>query len=688
MSTRVALTGAALLLWGGLVAAQQQASPTGPRAFRVDVEAVEIDVRVVDQAGRPVTGLTRDDFEVFDEGVRQQVRAFTPVEAPVVHYPARIAEPDVASNERPFDGRLYLIVLDDLHTHPLRTASARRAVRAFLEEHFAANDRAAIVVTSGRTDVSQELTGSRPALLAAVDRFTGRKLRSSTLERLDEYYLWHDVRERREPGERIDDPLEYERARDARMALDTLTQASRWLAGVPARRKALLYVSEGIDYDIHDVFENKEATSILAASRDAVAAAARGNVTIYGIDPRGLTQGDEGIEVASLPQEATIQLGPTTIRSEVQRGQDSLRTLADQTGGFALVNVNDLAAGFRRIVEDNSHYYLLGYEPTNTKRDGRFRRIEVKVKRPGVTVHARPGYQAPSDRRRAAVTEQPAGALGALLESPLPVPGLTLSGHAAAFRGDGGQASTLLTLELAPGLVFTSADGVHRTRIDVAAVAIGPDGKATGLGQRALELKLTDEQLAHVTRYGLRTLSRVDLAPGRYQLRVAARAQHGGREGTLVHDLVVPDFAAPPLALSHLVLGSRGMAQPMTGRPDPALVERMAVPPTARRSFDPADALVVFAEVYDNRPQPADGVRIVTTVTGADGRTVVRAEETVEPHAFEPARRSWGHRLDVPLATLAPGQYVLRVDIAPAAGGPGGTARELPFEVRPGAASS
>jgi VWFA-related protein len=678
-------TVACLLLWCG--AAFAQSAPRDPNTFRTDVEAVEVDVRVVDAAGHPVRGLTRDDFELFEDGVRQDVRTFTPVDVPNAPLARTITlEPDVQTNRRPFDGRIYVLVLDDLHTHPLHSSRVKRAAQRFLDEYMASNDRVAIVTTSGRTDASQELTSSRSALLAALERFQGRKVRSSTLERIDQYYMNRDVLERRNDGrpERIDDPLIHERGYQARLALDTLANVARWLGTVPARRKALLFVSEGIDYDIHDVFENKEASTIVSSTRDAITAATRGNVTIYGIDPRGLTLGDDGIEVASLPEDTTLNLGTTSMQREVQLSQDSLRTLADETGGFALVNANDLSGGFERIVKENTHYYLLGYQPSNTRRDGRFRKLEVRVKRPGARVLARRGYVAAKDAptRKAEASEESAPDLRPLLDSAVPVHGLALDSSIATFRGTNGKTSALVTLEMLPDLAFKEADGLHRARVDVSVMAISADGKVTGGGQRALELKLRPETRDHVQRHGIRTLSRLELAPGRYQVRIAAREQGRDMGGSVIHDLHVPDYGVTPIALSHVVLASRGAAQAMTTKPDAELKDKLPLPPTTSRAFDTQDTLTVFAEVYDNRPKSTNPVELVTTVSDLSGKVLFRTQETVQSFSFEPSRKSWAHRVDVPLKDLAPGAYVARIEAKPSDGSSSTVHREVPFSVR------
>jgi len=680
---------ACLLLWSG--SAFAQTTPARERqTFRTDVEAVEVDVRVLDAQGKPIPGLTREDFELFENGKRQDIRTFTAVDVPAAAPTRSVAvEPDVQSNRSAVDGRIYMLVLDDLHTTPLQTTRVKRAVRRFLDDHFLVNDRAAIVVTSGRTDASQELTSSRQALLAALDRFQGRKLRSSTLERLDYYYMNRDALERRNDGrpERIDDPTAPERGYNARVALDTLAAAAKWLGSVPARRKALLFVSEGIDYDIHDVIENKEASAIVSSARDAITMATRGNVTIYGIDPRGLTiDGGDGIDVASLPEDPTLNLGTTSLQGEVRLAQDSLRSLSEETGGFAIVNANDLSTGFSRIVEETSHYYLLGYQPAGSRRDGKFHKLEVRVRRPEARVFSRRGYIADkADTRRAEASEDRAPDLRPVLDSPVPVRGLPLDSTVATFRGPNGKASVLVALEVGPGLSFQESDGTHRNRVDVSVLALGADGKTTGGDQRAIELKLKPETLDRVSRHGFRTLSRLDLAPGRYQIRIAAREHGTGRGGSVIHDLVVPDYAAAPVALSHVLVTSRAAAQAMTTRPDPELKDRLSLPPTALRDFDRQDVLTAFSEVYYNRDGATEPVILTTSVVNGSGVASFRSEETVEAFAFEPKRHSWTHRVEIPLKDLTAGPYVLRIEARIRGGARTTVLREIPFFVRPDA---
>ena len=683
---------AGLLLCTAIVRAQQ---PTGSvtrdsRTFRSGVEAVDIDVRVLDERGHPVPNLTRDDFEIFENGQRQTIQLFTPVEIP--SSPRALTEArvpsDVQSNRRPFDGRLYVFLLDDLHTHPLRTNLVKRAVRQFIDEHFAENDRAAIAVTSGLAHATQEITGNHAALIDALDRFQGQKLRSSTMERIDQYYRTEDRREGAAPYDTYRtagtlDPLDMERGHQARLALESMASLAEWLSTVPARRTALVYVSEGIDYDIRDVFANKSASGILFAARDAIAAAARSNVSIYAVDPRGLTSfAEDAIEIAGVPNDIKTDLGTAALNREVQFGYDSLRTLAEETGGFALVNTNDISGGFQRLVRENSSYYVLGYQPTNNRRDGKFRNVDVRVRRPWLRVVARRGYVAQSkdDKRELKAPDGKAADVRALLASPVPVSGLPLDGGATVFRGLNGKASVLVTAELRPE-VTTDSNAQSPTRIDVAVMAVAADGKVTRGDHRAVELKPTPELLQAVSKNGFRTMSRLELAPGKYQVRVAALQQGTQRGGSVLLDVLVPDFSATPLALSQPVLASNSDAQAVTARPDPELLKLLPVPPTVVREFATTDTLAVLAEVYDARKARGE-VIVHTTIADSDGMTVFGSEQTVQETAFDQTRRAYAHRLAVSLKDMRPGRYVLRIE-ARSREGNNSVAREVAFAVRP-----
>ncbi|MBK5299252.1 MAG: VWA domain-containing protein, partial [Vicinamibacteria bacterium] len=437
--------------------AQPAAEPQSQVTFKVEINYVEVDAAVFDRQGGFVRDLKRDDFEVVEDGVSQDVTAFTQVNIPIERaepaplQASAIIEPDVISNARPFEGRVYVIILDDKHTAALRSAQTKKAAEQFISRYMADNDLAAVITTSGQGGGTQEFTSNKRLLLRAVNKFIGQKLRSETEERLDEYQ-----RQRAVPGQRditrVNDPIDMQRGYDARVALETLARISDWVGSIRGRRKAIVFFSEGIDYNIFD-FTKREATTVQEKMREVFASATRSNVSIYSIDPRGLTMlGDESIQVAGgFPENPQLNLGMQSFNDSLRLSQDSLRSLSEETGGFAAVNRNDFSDAFSRVVKDSSSYYVLGYYPKNDRRDGRFRKIEVKVRRPGVEVRSRRGYTAPRGKAPSP-PKVPAGdktspQVREALDSPLPLPALTLNVFAAPFKGAAPNTAVAVTIE-------------------------------------------------------------------------------------------------------------------------------------------------------------------------------------------------------------------------------------------------
>ena len=208
------------------------------------------------------------------------------------------------------------------------------------------------------------------------------------------------------------DPSNLERGQRAVGVLQTMRSLAEFLEGVRGRRKALLWFSEGIDYPMAEVFSSQSGNEILQATRDAVNAAARANVNVFALDPRGLigmttdfidaTRSGPPDYAGTDPTKpaGTPFTGVQALLSEMRLTQDSLRTLADGTGGFAAVDTNSFADAFDRIIEANSRYYLLGYTPPTHPRDGRFHRIDVSVKRSGGEGHSAARLPVPKRQNR------------------------------------------------------------------------------------------------------------------------------------------------------------------------------------------------------------------------------------------------------------------------------------------------
>lgn len=658
-----------------------------PVTFKVEINYVEVDAVVTDEQGNFVRDLKKEDFEVLEDGKPQEVSIYAPVDIPVERTDRPLfrqspIEPDVVSNAQPFEGRLYLIVLDDLQTNPMRSALVKAAAHRFIERHLGANDLAAVVHSSGRADASQDFTSNPRLLLAAVDKFMGRKMRSATFDRLDSYQQNIDLRQ---GGARINDPNDAQRGFDARSTLMTLKNLADSLIGVRGRRKAMLYISEGIDYDIHDYFNSRYATTLLDDVRDTISAATRANVNIYGIDPRGLTNlGDEGIELGGLPNNPSAGIGPQSLQEELRLSQDSLRVLADETGGFASVNSNDFAGAFDRVVRENSSYYVLGYYPTNDKRDGKFRKIEVRVTRPGLRVRARKGYVAPRGKPVTKPADPTKGSpdVREALNSPLQTSGFSMRATAAAFKGTAPNATVAVIVEAdGRSFKFAEKDSRFEDLLEVSIMAIDHEGKIRGGDHNTLTLGLKPETYSRLGETGFRIVSKLDVPPGRYQFRVAAKESGGSALGSVFYDLDVPDFAKAPFSMSSVALTSLDRNRVPTARAD-LLKDLLPAVPSTARDFRVGDELVLFAEIYDNEGAKPHQIDITASILTDEGREVFKNQEQRSSTELGGARGGFGYAARVPLKDLVPGLYVLKVDAASRLGDGRQASREIQFRIR------
>ena len=713
-SGRLPLLVAVTLLLGASGAAQAPQTPPSV-TFQVEVNYVDVDAIVTDENGNFVTGLTREDFEVFEDGKPQKVEMFSYVELPVER-PDRFAllgrpvSTDSRSNIRPFDGRVYILVLDDLDISPLRTSPVKRSAREFVERHLGANDIAAVVHTSGRTDATQDFTSDPQLLLAAIDKFVGRRLQSAAVEALERHYQSQlskglgdrDYELTPDPTAVIKDaaaPVDIrdsEREHRAVAVLDTLRNLGEFLSGVRGRRKAVLLFSEGLEMPVNEIYGTHVATDVVGAIKDAITAAARSNVNFFALDPRGLIgMTTEFIELAGsgAPEVAGGAFGSLNAHqgmlTDIRVSQDSLRTLAEQTGGFAAVNTNDLGSAFERIVDANSRYYVLGYYPPTSARDGRFHNIEVRTKRPGLRVSARRGYasprgRTPAERSRDEETRRAREArrggvnntspeLRDALNAPLQQSGLTFTMQAAPFKLTQKEASVALAIEFDGALLpFAPPDsgGVVTNSIELSFFGIDQNGKARRSTRTQFNLTLRPESFARVKAGGLRVNPRLTLEPGRYQIRVGARETVGSRAGTVFYDLLVPDFRKEPLMLSGVLVTAASAQAAMTAMPDPGAPKVLPGPAISRRTFARNDTVTVFAEIYDNSSsrQPR---QIDTTVAliAESGQEVFRARDSVS-NPSTPAGTGDGGRWstyeltrDIPLKDAGPGRYLLKVEV-------------------------
>jgi VWFA-related protein len=730
MFTRMSCSAAAgLMLATALAAAQAPARPPDPQTdasvappevtFKVEVNYVEEDVRVVDTKGNFVPNLKRDDFQLLEDGKPQKVNTFGMVDLPqtpaassrplFVGKDALPIEPDVASNEQVLDGRLYLILLDDYHVDPLRSQTVRNLARRFILEKLGANDQAAVVVTSGLRAASQDFTQNRHLLLEAVDHFLGQKLPSATLNKINTA-VQNQSDQATQNGNGQPDPItpqnmfiedadQFQRQYNARAALNSLRSISEWMSAIQGRRKAIIYISEGVDYNLYDMFTGADPSQfnfsnfnlIQQETLDTIEAASRSNVQLYPIDPRGLTNmAAENIEIQGLPLLA-LHLGSESLNQELQTSQMNLRQLAEETGGVAAVGTNDMNKAFDRIVQENSSYYVLGYYPTNDKRDGKLRKITVRVNGYSdqqITFrkrYAAPRGNGPKNTAAGKAVDPAAGLtkeLMATMASPLPKTGLPLRLAAVPHKGTG-KTMDLEVLVEASGkeLTFTQSGGTFNDKLSLSIGVFDKDGKAVATERPDATLALKPETYARVQQNGIRLLQHLSVPPGRYQLRVAAQDSGKTKQGSAHLDLDVPDFTKDPIALSGVAIAatadhfaSNPVKDPFNGG--------LPGMPTTLRDFPANGEFAVWVQVYDNQPTPPHRLDITTTVKADDGRVVFTNSTERSTDELHGTPGAFDYSTRIPMTGWAPGLYVLSIDAKSRVRDAQPVSRVIPLRVR------
>ncbi len=664
--------------------------PSAPQiTFRTGSDFIEIDAVVTDAKGQFVRDLTLGDFEALENKKPQKVDVFTLVDIPLERadrpgYRPTAIEPDIVSNERDFEGRIYMLVLDANHVRPENTALVKKVATQFIQRNMGANDIAAVVLAqTGSRDDNREFTSMKSTLIASVNKFAGEKVPSKSVAVLDRARALEGT-----PMGALDelkDPLAPERAAKARATLDTMRRVSTYMAGIRGRRKALVLISEGLDFNTDDVIgprssggfgqapaggtvnpvsnnsitESMHAASILADMQIMFEAASRANVAVYSVDPRGVaSETDILMGVTGSGGAVPVEMVTRGVREELQRQMGSLRTYAEVTGGLALVGSNDFETGFRKIVDDNSAYYVLGYNIQNPKNDGKFHEISVRVKRPGLQIRHRKGYYASRETTaKAAPAPDPTVTL---LNSPMPVGGLGLRLTTASLRDKASEKVIVpITVE------FNGSDLVldGSNKVNVMYVAVDMSGKVHASGQKTMDLAIRPESRKAIATNGLRLVTEIALAPGHYQLRLAAHDPVANRSGSVFWDLEIPDFDKQTVSMGNLLLSAASAGRTPTSLDAPSVRDALgSAAPTSRREFTLEDTLMVYTEIYDNETTRQHTVDLTATIRTDDGTQVFVTREERASKPAEGKRHVYAYLARIPLQDLVPGKFVLTVE--------------------------
>jgi VWFA-related protein len=618
----------ALLLLSGA----QQAQPPQP-TFKSTVTAVEVDVVATDKSGRPVRGLRREDFQISEDGKPVAIATFSAVDLPEAPRDSTIPPPDrsgsaFASNDRQDDGRLVLIVLDDIQVSLTagRIATVKSVARRAVERLGPA-DVAGVVTTSGALGGQAEFTTDKSRLMDAIERFVPRGE--------------HELPEIASGPPSIDaDAARAQRIaeRPTMSAMAGLSAAARALATIPHRRKGVLLISQGFPATFEDIIRNAGIGAAWASIREFILTAQRSNVAVYTVDPCGLEM-DAGC---------------------TRDSRQNLRSIAESTGGFAVTDTNAPEAAIDRVLAESGSYYLLGYYSPAPTNDGKHHRITVRANVPDVEIRAREGYVSPGKAEKPVV----ATPLELLTRSAIQTPGLTM--RVVAIPA---PLATEPSAAVIVGIELPTAAATRAGRIEFAVVAIDQAGKTRARARFTTNFAAPDKTASPWTRTG----SRIDVAPGQYQIRVAA-AGADKSQGSVFLDVSVPKFEAE-LGVGGLSLGSpSAIAATAADR----LRGVLALIPLATNDIAPGTAVAAQLPIRVSSRAASTPLTISSTLVRSDGTSLPldRVQAAGRDYASAAGKV---YRLTLPPG-LAAGRYRLIVESAL---GRTTVTREVAFSVLP-----
>jgi VWFA-related protein len=565
---RSRLVFALILCATAAASAQQPAQPT----FRGGANYVRVDMFAT-LDGQPVEDLRQDEIDLLEDGSRQQIDTFEHVKVRPAGAQETRVEPASITESRQMAAearaRVLVIFLDTYHTQIEGSANMRLPLVRFLDRLLGQDDMVALMTPEMSAN---DLTFGRKTVVISnimQNEWTwGRRARLSTdddpIESLYETCFPN-------LGDTEGIATEMKDRRRERLTLDALEDLTIVLRGLREERKAVIAVSEGwrlftenqrlaraprgggvpgtprigvdpggrisrdpdqgrtrsVGVDMQQCDSDRTAFALMNSQlrvRELVDSANRANVSFYTVYPRGLAPFDSPIGPEKPPS-------PAQDRASLNARLDNLRELASNTDGMAIVNTNDIEGGLRRVVADLSSYYLLGYYSTNTRLDGRFRTITVRVKRPGVQVRARRGYRGLTADELLTTRDGGGGGASAAAASPVSV----AVNPRATFR----IRTSVWTPDPANASVWVAGELDYATRRDLAWTT-GADAEVVVVAANGTEVvSTTAEVAAGEGAFSLRVPTEA-LASGEYAVRVRLRPKGSGLPVTDTTRLIVP----------------------------------------------------------------------------------------------------------------------------------------------------
>ena len=648
---------------------RQQPRPT----FRSGRDLVSVDVVVRDREGNIVRGLTAADFEIREDGRTQEILGLTFEEitdkaaAPLTTaellagVEQRMTAPSSAATPKPMAAadvaghRLIVLLFDVSSMQPEDVQRAVDSASRFVSEQMSSADLVAVATVSTALDVLTDFTGDRVKVAAALAQLASTE--GTATPPVDASTAATDEAAAAATEATATETSEMDMFNnDVRLrALRTLAES---LAPVE-QKKAILYFSAGMERSGQD---NQ------IELRTAVNAAVRAHVSIYPVDTRGLqavVPGGDARQASGRGQSLFSGRGVAQQFSRLAASQDTLTSLAADTGGRAFTDTNNFGEAFDRVRRDISAYYLLGYSSTNPVKDGRFRRIQVRLKREGLRVEARAGYFAERDFAHTNRTDREAQ-LQEQMFSPVSATDVPVMVTAGYFRLAADRYYVPISVAV-PGYAVPVGPGKEEISIDVLGIVSDEQGRPLSRMRETLKFPpATGTTLA-----GKQVLyqSGVALPPGRFSVKVVVRENTTGRMGSFEAPVGVPELKQAAVKVSSVVLSTQ-LQQTRAGKnQNPLVRDGVQLLPNVTHVVSRDQKLYFYYEVYE--PGEADGgPQLKTSLAFYRGKVKVYETPAVERSAIDAAdRKAALFQFEIPAGSFTAGLYTCQINIIDAAAG-------------------
>jgi VWFA-related protein len=663
---------------GRALGAQVASTPQGGFVLKLNSELVLTNVVARDtKTGELVRGLKQSDFTVYENGKQQQISTFdfesvemaTPLNEATVSGLAAgesgskavvVARPEELRNHR-----LIVMFFDLTSMQPEDLDRSVEAARDFLNKKMQPADLVALVSLGDTLKVDQDFTADKMALSSEVGAYNGTEgqgfaagatANSNQVEDASGYT----------PDESEYNDLNTDRE------LFALRAVAKSLEKI-TEKKSLLYFSGGIS---RDGIENQ------ASLRAAINAAVRANLAIYSVDTRGLQAigplGDAS--TGSVRGSGAFNGGALTNNMNANfASQEVMASLSTDTGGKAFFDSNDFAPAFAQVQRDTSAYYAVGFHSSNPLRDGRYRKLTIKVNRPGVKLEYRPGYYAPADFQHAG-KEDRERELEEQLTSDLPATDMAVYLDALYFRLDENRFYVPVSL-IVPGaqIPFVKGGDKDKATLDIIGTVIDDVKRPIGRARETVKLNL--DPALNARQKNIQYTTSFKLPAGKYHLKFVVRENQTGRMGSFEADITLPEMKKAPLPEKRIQMSSilLASARQPSKLQSPLIRGGQEYVPNISHVFRQDQHLYLLYEIYSpaHEKPAADapkgtkaGINLLSSLELIQGSTKVYETPLVQAKAINvEGRDAVAIELDVPLAGLKPGSYLCQLNVIDDANG-------------------